>query len=396
MAITVTWGQKIINVSRADLTLIQSVPTEIREMDINWFRLELKDLEDSEDGMMFPDTHNHVAPLSVGGVTLSRSIEIINDYTITFEDGQYAVNLVGANSNIGDRVNVNQVSIRSANSAGLVTSAAIEYGEYGGGVTIDVINGETGTVYPIGTPRRPVNNINDAELIMSARGFAKLFIIGDITFESGDSVDNIEVEGINPQQTTITLNSGVSTDGTELTHSTVTGVLDGDTWITECVVQSLNYINGAIRDSVIVGMVTLSGTTDMLMANCADGDAGNENAPTINCDGGGRDLIIAKYSGSIKLTNATDSGDHYEIGMLSGSVFIDSTCTDGHAILSGIAVLTDNSGGSFQVETDSLLSKNSISDAIWDEASVDHLTAGTFGAMINQIKTWVNALRDLL
>ena len=91
------------------------------------------------------DTHRHNPPVDVGGVSLARVVEIINGYTLTFEDGQYAVNLYGANTNAADVVNVNQVSVRSSNSAGLVTSAAIEYGEYGGGVTIDVINGEPGS-----------------------------------------------------------------------------------------------------------------------------------------------------------------------------------------------------------------------------------------------------------
>jgi hypothetical protein len=100
--------------------LVQASPTEIRELDLNAFRLKLKDLEDSPEGMPYLDTHRHNTSVTLGGVTFARLIEIINDYTITFEDGQYAVNLVGANSNVGDRVNVNQVSVRSANSAGLI------------------------------------------------------------------------------------------------------------------------------------------------------------------------------------------------------------------------------------------------------------------------------------
>ena len=59
--------------------------------------------------------------MTLGGLTLSRVVEIIAPYTITFEDGQYAVNLVGANNNIADKTNVNQVSVRSSNSAGMVT-----------------------------------------------------------------------------------------------------------------------------------------------------------------------------------------------------------------------------------------------------------------------------------
>ena len=121
MAITVEWGTKIINVPQADLTLVSG---SVYELDVDAFRLTLKDLEDDEEGMPFARTHNHNPPVTVGGVTLARVVEIINGYTVTFEDGQYAVNLVGANNNIGDVANVNQVSIRSQNSAGLIQVAS--------------------------------------------------------------------------------------------------------------------------------------------------------------------------------------------------------------------------------------------------------------------------------
>lgn len=120
MAISITWGTRVIYVPKADLALVQVGPPEIRELDIDAFRLALKSLEAGEAGMGFPDTHNHYPPITVGGVTLGRVVEIINGYTVTFEDGQYAVNLVGANSNIADVANLNQVSIRAANSAGLI------------------------------------------------------------------------------------------------------------------------------------------------------------------------------------------------------------------------------------------------------------------------------------
>lgn len=120
MAISVDWTTKIISVPKADMTLVQSSPFEVRELDSDVFRLALRNLEDDAEGMPYLPTHNHVAPISVGGVTLARVIEIINDYTVTFENGTYAVNITGANSNIGDRVNLNTVQVRSANSAGLI------------------------------------------------------------------------------------------------------------------------------------------------------------------------------------------------------------------------------------------------------------------------------------
>jgi hypothetical protein len=120
--IEIAWGQRKIIIPKLATALIQATPVEIRSLDLNEFRMALKDLEDSDEGICFPDTHKHNTTVNVGGVTLARVIEIVNNYVIEFEDGQYAVNLVGANSNIADRVLVNQVSVRSANSAGLVKS----------------------------------------------------------------------------------------------------------------------------------------------------------------------------------------------------------------------------------------------------------------------------------
>jgi hypothetical protein len=117
MTISINWATKVINVPKADLT---NLGGGVYELDVDWFRLQLKNIEDSEEGMNFPDTHRHNTEVTLGSLVLARVVEIINGYTITFEDGQYAVNLVGANNNISDVANVNQVSIRSSNSAGMI------------------------------------------------------------------------------------------------------------------------------------------------------------------------------------------------------------------------------------------------------------------------------------
>ena len=86
----------------------------------------MKDLEDGEPGMPFLDTHNHNTEVTLSGVTYARSVEIINGYTVTFEDGMYTVVCSGANHNIDDVKTVNQVSLIINNSAGLqvVTSGS--------------------------------------------------------------------------------------------------------------------------------------------------------------------------------------------------------------------------------------------------------------------------------
>lgn len=124
MAISIDPLTFVIFVPKADMTLVQSSPTEIRELDLNTFRLNLKAYEAAVYGIYLYKTHNHNTEVTLGSLTFARVIEILAPYTVTFEDGQYAVNLVNANSNVSDKTNVNQVSVRSSNSAGLVASTA--------------------------------------------------------------------------------------------------------------------------------------------------------------------------------------------------------------------------------------------------------------------------------
>jgi len=121
MSLSVNWVTKVITIPQVYL---EHIIGAYYKLDVNQFRLDLKDIEDSEEGMVFPDTHRHNTEVTVGGVTLGRVVEIINGYTITFEEGMYIVSLTGANNNIIDVTNLNYVSIRSANSAGLVTAGS--------------------------------------------------------------------------------------------------------------------------------------------------------------------------------------------------------------------------------------------------------------------------------
>jgi len=365
------------------MTLIQSTPTTIYELNLNDFRLTLKNLEDSDEGMPYLKTHTHNTTVDVGGVTLARVINILSPYTITFEDGQYAVNLVGANSNVGDRVNVNQVSVRSANSAGLVTSAGIEAMEYLGGVTIDVVNGLSGAVYPKGTPRQPVNNLTDANIIANARGFNRLYIVGDITFASGDDIDDKIIMGENTDQTTITLNSGCSTDGAQIRDAVVEGTLDGATTIRNCNINDLEYVQGSIQNCMLFGIITLAGSGTVQLIDCTDGDA-DGFIPTVDMGSSGRNLVIARYSGDIRIKNLT--GNQYvSLDMVSGKVWLDSTITAGYLFVRGTADFEDDSTGA-TIDTDGLVNqslkellglsrKNAVYTALTWDANGQVLTA---------------------
>ena len=112
---TVNWATREISVPQSFLTPLGGTNYGL---DTNAFRVALKDIEDDE-GMGFPDTHRHNTAVVLGGVTYARFIEIINGFTVTFENGSYSVLLSGSNNNILDVTNLNYVSVRSANATGL-------------------------------------------------------------------------------------------------------------------------------------------------------------------------------------------------------------------------------------------------------------------------------------
>lgn len=107
--ITITWGTKTINVPRSFLTFVSGT---LYELDTNLFRLALKDLEDSIEGMAHLRTHKHNTEVTVAGTTFARTIEIINGYSIEFEDGFYSVKLIGSNNNIFDTQKAKSIKTR--------------------------------------------------------------------------------------------------------------------------------------------------------------------------------------------------------------------------------------------------------------------------------------------
>lgn len=127
MPISVDWPTRVISIPQSYLTLVSG---SLYSMDVDIFRLDLKDLEDDEEGMTWPDTHRHNTEVVLSGITYARFFEIINDYTVTFENGSYRVRLEGANNNISDRANLNSVSIIQNNSAGLVNTKALTRNEF--------------------------------------------------------------------------------------------------------------------------------------------------------------------------------------------------------------------------------------------------------------------------
>ena len=121
MAITVNWATGVISVNKVDMSLVQTVPYDIYRLDVDAFRLILRDLEEDEvGGRVWPKTHDHNTEYTLSGTLYSRAFFLLDPYTVTFEVGTYVAEIAGADSNIIDKVNLNSVSVRALVSRGTV------------------------------------------------------------------------------------------------------------------------------------------------------------------------------------------------------------------------------------------------------------------------------------
>jgi hypothetical protein len=355
--ITIDWKNRIIYIPKAYMSIVQTTPVEVRELNTNTFRLDLKSLEDSPEGMPYPDTHRHNAGVSVGGVELARVIEIINDYTITFEDGQYAVNLAQSNNNIADRVNVNQVSIRSANSAGLVQTREIEQASYNNQVAIDINSSNIGITYPVGTSRVPVNNFADALLIAAQRGLDAYYLKSNFTVGATDNVTALRFYGdgatLNVYRTTVTLTQGCVTTNSQWTHCRITGYQGGESLYHDCIIDGLEnahciyercgLVDGTSRGYTIKQTSSVSSGHASYFKECFS----DEGTAVFDRNGAKLNATFDGFSGRIKFINqnhATSSGQIW-IHLNGGTVTVDPSCTKGKITITGTGTLINQSAG---------------------------------------------------
>jgi len=374
MAVSIDWANRIIFVPKADLTFLGG---SLYELDTNWFRIQLKDLEDNEAGQVNPDTHKHNTTVLLGGIEYARIIEIINGYTITFEDGQYAVNLVGSNNNIADVTNVNQVSIRPNNSAGLIQTREIQYAAFGGGVHIDTINGVDDTTYPAGTPRLPVNNMTAAMLIAQLYGFGSLHVLSPLTLTTGDDITGFVVEGANPLKTIITVETGAVVENVEFTNVSLTGILDNGAIARDSYVYDLDFVNGFLHECMLSGTITLGGIYPAQIMSCYS----SVNGVTFDCGGSGQILNVSGFHGNMTIANKTGT-DPAVIHATSASITIDASVTNGIGLhIDGTGDLVNNS--SIVPEELELVSNEAIADEVWISPT-DNTTPGTMGEKVRQ------------
>jgi hypothetical protein len=123
MTIAIDPATRVITVQQGDLTPVSGT---LYEHDTEVFRQAVNSLMDGETGIVFPDWAVRNAPVTVAGTTFAQTIEVINGFSIEYDDapGAYSVRLAGSNNNLFDVESgilaQNIVQVIATNSAGLV------------------------------------------------------------------------------------------------------------------------------------------------------------------------------------------------------------------------------------------------------------------------------------
>jgi hypothetical protein len=227
----------------------------------------------------------------------------------------------------------------SSSSATLQEQADIQFSSFNGGVTIDVVNGISGTAYPIGTGRQPVDNLDDAKLIASANGFMRLYIIGNLNFISTDTLTNFTIVGENEERSMVDIDADAVMDTCAFSGMTLTGTIDDDSRVVDCKVDGLDFRNGEVVASRLQGTMALSGSKTIQFINCSSAVIGT-GTPIIDMGGNGPELGIRGYNGGIALQNKTGAAS-VSIDMVSGQVVIADTVTTGTIVLRGVGKWTN-------------------------------------------------------
>lgn len=291
------------------------------------------------------------------------------------------------------------IGLSASSSATSSDSDAIQFSSFGGGVSVDTTSTNTGTEYPVGNKEFPVNNIPDANLIASARGFKTLYIIGDITLGIGDDISNKKLIGENASRSTFTIEVGAVTDSCEILEAHVGGDLDSGIIVRNSMITNLNYVDGVVFNTMInPGTIILGNNATGHFINCMSGVPG-VSTPTIDLNGSGQALAMRKYSGGVKLINKTGT-DPCSIDLDSGQVKLDlTTVTGGSIVVRGDGKVIDDSDGSLMLSgtyggltliNETTPSKEEIRDVILDAPIANHITTGSVGKKIKDNMTLVD------
>jgi hypothetical protein len=382
----------------------------IRIRDLSNDSLLVNDASMSESGdgwykyeFNFYDKDKEYAIRCDGGVTLNDSDRYTyagNENYIDDIDETVSQNVSGSNAEI---TNIStQITSLSADIANIpsevwseslsgsylyATAGAIQQCIlYSNTVTYDVSGGSTGTDFPIGTHRYPVNNIDDLLVIKNSRNLDMVHVHSDLTIPTGYDLSKVVFESPGFMGTDITIETNANVSNSAFRYVNMHGALsNGNIVLFEsCTVYSFENFRG-VMNNVSFGQgseISFNGWATVIQGTVG-GQVNNEAEFTLN----DADVNMSHMTGTIKLKGKTGN-NRTVINCDSANIIIDSTCVSGSIQLLGVGfVEQDNSGPNCTVDIDGFISNEYIADHVWDEELNAHLNSGSTGEKLAETAT---------
>lgn len=274
-----------------------------------------------------------------------------------------------------------QIVRTSSSSATLQELETIQFASYNGGVTIKPSSSYSGTTFPVGTLQQPVNNLVDAHAIADERGLNRFYVLESITVSSGNHNSHIFTAAV--IGVVIIVLAATSISDARFEGATLIGFFnDGNCHLLQCTLGDITYAGNVIEECSLAGTITLTGSSPVFISHCIDADPGS-GTPTLDLAGFTGELSIREYFGGLRVKNKTTSNT-IAVDLATGRLIIDSTVTAGTIRVRGIGTVEDNSTGTAIVDTTSLVSNTSISQAVWDAPTANHTAIGSFGEKVGK------------
>lgn len=229
-----------------------------------------------------------------------------------------------------------QIVRTASSSATLQEQADIQYSSFNGGVTVDESSPYSGTDFPVGTPRQPVNNWTDALAIANIRGFPKFFIENSTSLNLGADYSGFIFCGQSKSTTLITLEPQAEITGAEFRNASIQGVLDGGNTLVDCSLLDIIYVNGFIERCIINSTITMTGVGQANILDCYSGVAGLAT-PTLDFGGSGTSLAMRNYDGGLTVINKTGP-EPASLDFNSGQIIMHNSVTNGEIVIRGSCV----------------------------------------------------------
>lgn len=261
-----------------------------------------------------------------------------------------------------------QIVRTSSSSATQLQEEDIQFLSYwNDSVWVDVTKSNTGTTYPVGTTRAPVNNFSDAQLIADARGLYNITIRNNSTVGSSTH-DSIKFFGRSPRTSVLTVGAGATLTACEFESLLLTGDLggNGSSYFTQVALKDVSGIFGHLEGCVLrEGTNTLSTPNGFVMLNkCAAVSAVDPgiDIPILDLNGSGR-VAARSLDGEIKIINKS-SGNNCSLHLDGAVVELDSTIASGHWRFHGVGAVIDNSTGSTTLDVQDLVAPEYITTTV--------------------------------